>query len=100
GGTQMASKKGPRKGTGGHGRRQLEGKGPTPKAEDRPGHPAYRRKRAAAKRAGQQPVPPKAQRRERPTRRTSVAADEVVGGRNAVVEALRAAVPALALDVA
>ncbi|MDU1522565.1 MAG: 23S rRNA (guanosine(2251)-2'-O)-methyltransferase RlmB, partial [Actinomyces sp.] len=28
------SKKGPRVGTGGHSRRGLEGKGPTPKAED------------------------------------------------------------------
>ncbi|HET6816818.1 MAG TPA: 23S rRNA (guanosine(2251)-2'-O)-methyltransferase RlmB [Mycobacteriales bacterium] len=94
----MATKKGPSKGTGGHGRRQLEGKGPTPKAEDRPGHPAYRRKRAAAKRATGKPSP--AARGGRPPRATSVASDEVVAGRNAVVEALRAGVPALALYVA
>ncbi|NCV81551.1 MAG: 23S rRNA (guanosine(2251)-2'-O)-methyltransferase RlmB, partial [Actinobacteria bacterium] len=31
-------KKGPLKGTGGHGRKALEGRGPTPKAEDRPYH--------------------------------------------------------------
>jgi 23S rRNA (guanosine2251-2'-O)-methyltransferase len=94
----MATKKGPSKGTGGYGRRQLEGKGPTPKAEDRPGHPAYRRKRAAAKRTAQPPssAPPRG-RQPRPHR---MAADEVVAGRNAVVEALRAAVPALALYVA
>ena len=49
----MAGKKGPQKGTGGHGRRKLSGKGPTPKAEERPGHPAYRRSRSAAKRAGE-----------------------------------------------
>ena len=96
----MATKKGPHKGTGGHGRRQLEGKGPTPKAEDRPGHPAYRRKRAAAKRAAKQPSSAQSQRRATPTRARGVAADEVVAGRNAVVEALRAAVPALALYVA
>jgi 23S rRNA (guanosine2251-2'-O)-methyltransferase len=95
----MAGKKGPHKGTGGHNRRQLEGKGPTPKAEDRPGHPAYRRKRAAAKRATKQPAGAQ-QRRGGPVRPRGVAADEVVAGRNAVVEALRAAVPALALYVA
>src|SRR3954449_569985 len=96
----MPSKKGPHKGTGGHGRRQLEGKGPTPKAEDRPGHPAYRRKRSAAKRATKQPTAAQAPRRSGPSRARGVASDEVVAGRNAVVEALRAAVPALALYVA
>jgi 23S rRNA (guanosine2251-2'-O)-methyltransferase len=40
----------PRPGTGGMGRRALEGKGPTPPAEMRPGHPAQRR--AAAEAAG------------------------------------------------
>jgi 23S rRNA (guanosine2251-2'-O)-methyltransferase len=38
----------PRPGTGGYGRRRLEGKGPTPPAELRPGHPAQRRAAAAA----------------------------------------------------
>src|SRR5258706_3588417 len=38
----------PRPGTGGYGRRKLEGKGPTPPAEVRPGHPAQRRAAAAA----------------------------------------------------
>ena len=37
----------PRPGTGGHGRRALEGKGPTPPAALRPGHPAQRRAGAA-----------------------------------------------------
>ena len=41
-------KKGPLKGTGGHGRKALEGKGPTPKAEDRSWHVAGKRKAAAA----------------------------------------------------
>jgi 23S rRNA (guanosine2251-2'-O)-methyltransferase len=40
----------PRPGTGGQGRRRLEGKGPTPPATERPGHPAQ--KRAAAASAG------------------------------------------------
>ena len=39
-------KKGPTKGSGGKGRRSLEGKGPTPKAEDRAWHPAGKRKAA------------------------------------------------------
>jgi len=33
----------PRPGTGGQGRRKLEGKGPTPPAAMRPGHPAAKR---------------------------------------------------------
>src|SRR5699024_11106332 len=36
------SKKGPAKGSGGKNRRSLRGKGPTPKAEDRVYHKAYR----------------------------------------------------------
>ena len=51
--TDMAPKKGPNKGTGGHGRKKLEGRGPTPKAEERTKHPAGRHARFVAKRAGQ-----------------------------------------------
>ncbi len=36
-------------GSGGRVRRGLEGKGPTPKAEDRQYHPAHRAKKATAK---------------------------------------------------
>jgi 23S rRNA (guanosine2251-2'-O)-methyltransferase len=43
----------PRPGTGGYGRRKLEGKGPTPPAEMRPGHPAQRRATSQAKKAAQ-----------------------------------------------
>ena len=86
------SKKGPTKGSGGKGRRSLEGKGPTPKAEDRPYHKAYRAKqlseRSAAKRSA-----------GRRTERIKVNA-EFVTGRNSVVEALRAGIPAKALHVA
>ena len=49
-------KKGPLKGTGGLGRKALEGKGPTPKADERTYHKAFKSKelseRSAAKRAG------------------------------------------------
>jgi 23S rRNA (guanosine2251-2'-O)-methyltransferase len=78
--------KGPSKGTGGHGRRKLAGKGPTPSASERPGHPAQRRATAAARRA-------ETTTRARPTGRAQKS-EEVVVGRNPVVEALRAAVPA------
>lgn len=86
-----SGKKGPLKGTGGHGRKALEGKGPTPKAEDRVYHKAHRTKqlaeRSTAKRGG--------------TRNTrSRHGDETVAGRNSVVEALRASIPAKALHVA
>jgi len=84
------SKKGPTAGTGGYGRRRLEGKGPTPRAEERTGHPAQRRAKTTAKQAG----PP---RQKRPSTRDTA---EVLVGRNPVVEALRARVPATALYVA
>jgi len=95
----MAGKKGPSKGTGGHGRRKLAGKGPTPKAEDRPGHPAQRRAKAAAKRATSSTPRPN---RDGAPRRGPRAPqpDEVVAGRNPVVEALRAGIPAVALYLA
>jgi 23S rRNA (guanosine2251-2'-O)-methyltransferase len=50
----------PRAGTGGHGRDKLEGKGPTPPAAMRPGHPAQRRAAAAAS------APPGSRRRDDP----------------------------------
>jgi 23S rRNA (guanosine2251-2'-O)-methyltransferase len=93
----MAPKKGPGKGTGGHGRRKLSGKGPTPKAEDRPGHPAQRRAKAAAKRAARPPAARDAAPRRAPR---GAQVDDVVAGRNPVVEALRAGLPAVALYVA
>jgi hypothetical protein len=48
-GAVRKSKKGPTAGTGGNNKRRLEGKGPTPKAEDRPYHAAAKRKKAAEK---------------------------------------------------
>ena len=89
-------KKGPLKGTGGHGRKALEGRGPTPKAEDRPYHKAYRAAKAAEKTA--KPKKGKFVASSRGTSKTGGA--EVLSGRNAVVEALRARIPATSLFVA
>ena len=90
-------KKGPSKGTGGLGRKALEGKGPTPKAEDRPYHKAYRAKELAERSAAKRPN--SSGTRSRGTGRGR-ASEEMVTGRNSVVEALRAGVPAKALHVA
>lgn len=87
------SKKGASGGTGGKNRRSLEGKGPTPKAEERPGHPAARR--AARKERAEA-----GRRAARQRSESAAAAGEVVAGRNPVVEALRTQVPATALLVA
>src|SRR6478736_8838131 len=46
-GSGNSKKKGALKGTGGNGRKSLEGRGPTPKAEDRAWHVAGKRKAAA-----------------------------------------------------
>ncbi|MFZ2516327.1 MAG: 23S rRNA (guanosine(2251)-2'-O)-methyltransferase RlmB, partial [Candidatus Lutibacillus vidarii] len=39
---KVTTKKGPTVGSGGQRRKGLEGRGPTPKAEDRPNHKAHR----------------------------------------------------------
>ena len=141
--------KGKRVGTGGHGRKALEGKGPTPRAEDRTYHKAYRSKkraeavapnrtegdersgeprtsasgRAAAGRAasgrtasgratagratpGRATAQPQrgARRGEFVAGRSGMGAraisGEVLSGRNSVIEALRAKIPATALYIA
>ena len=79
------TKKGPTVGSGGVRRRGLEGRGATPPAHKRPGHPAARR---AVKQT-------QARRQTKPTDET-----EMVLGRNPVVECLRADAPATALFVA
>ncbi|HEX6931557.1 MAG TPA: 23S rRNA (guanosine(2251)-2'-O)-methyltransferase RlmB [Streptosporangiaceae bacterium] len=96
----------PRPGTGGYGRRKLEGKGPTPPAEMRTGHPAQRRAAAAAAAArGAARTRPASEAgvtgagRIASSNRGTGSAAEFVAGRNAVLESLRAAVPALALHV-
>jgi 23S rRNA (guanosine2251-2'-O)-methyltransferase len=97
------SKKGAKVGTGGHGRKALEGKGPTPKAEDREYHPAYQRKQEALKRAAHTPGPRQARPAGADRRRTRSpgtaggqargaarrSETEVIAGRNSVLEALR-----------
>jgi 23S rRNA (guanosine2251-2'-O)-methyltransferase len=108
----------PRPGTGGYGKRKLEGKGPTPPASARPGHPAQKRAAAQARskdqpsaRPGGRPEGrrPDAWRSDdrrsddrrasaRPARGAGTAA-EIIAGRNAVLESLRARVPASALHV-
>lgn len=82
---RKAHKKGPTKGSGGKGRRSLRGKGPTPKAEDRVYHPAHQRK---------------LERERRRQGKNSGPTNELVVGRNPVIECLEAGVPALRLLVA
>jgi 23S rRNA (guanosine2251-2'-O)-methyltransferase len=94
----------PRPGTGGHGKRRLEGKGPTPPAYLRPGHPAQRRAASGGSSSifdnatGAAPGPAEA-RRSGAKPRGAGNAPEMVAGRNAVLESLRASVPATALHI-
>lgn len=93
--------KGPTKGTGGHGRKSLEGKGPTPKAEDRSWHPAGKAKARRDKLAAMGKLKSGADtRKPQPKRAKSSDENEIVTGRNSVLEALRAKIPASALYVA
>ena len=102
-GAGNSKKKGPMKGTGGHGRKSLEGKGPTPKAEDRSWHVAGKRKAAQERyvaaggkgRPGGKPAGGGAIRKPKAGDDTAT-----VTGRNSVLEALRARIPATALYIA
>ena len=123
---KSGSKKGATVGTGGKGRRALEGRGPTPKAEDRPYHAAAKRKAAAERAAGADGKPRRtaegksgrasegrpgrtgdrsapgarpARPRAGAARRPAPGSAEVVAGRNSVLEALRAGVPCTAVFV-
>lgn len=99
-GASGGRKKGPTKGSGGQGRKSLEGRGPTPKAEDRAWHPAGKRKAAAERyaaaggRTGQERSQPRGGRAKKDDD------TETVTGRNSVLEALRARIPATALYIA
>jgi 23S rRNA (guanosine2251-2'-O)-methyltransferase len=84
--------KGNTAGSGGRVRRGLEGKGPTPKAEDRPYHVAHRAKKVAAHQGAGRPSTP---RTGRPG-----SGPEWVAGRNAVLEAMQAEIPVRAAYVA
>ncbi|MGH3348433.1 MAG: 23S rRNA (guanosine(2251)-2'-O)-methyltransferase RlmB [Nocardioides sp.] len=87
-GSIRKSSKKPTAGSGGRVRRGLEGKGPTPKAKDRPNHKVYKAKQQVER-----------TRSARPKRRPAVSDAEWVAGRNSVVEALRAGVPVTAVYV-
>ena len=95
-------KKGPTKGTGGKNKRSLEGRGPTPKAEDRAWHPAGKRKAAAERyaAAGGKGKPAGASGQNRSPRGKKDDDTETVTGRNSVLEALRAKIPATAFYIA
>jgi 23S rRNA (guanosine2251-2'-O)-methyltransferase len=107
-----ASRKGPTVGSGGQRRRGLEGKGPTPKATEREKHVAAKKRRAAQRRdealskgkggaarasSGARHGGPAGRR---PAGRGGKQSSEMVAGRNSVVEALRAGVPATTVYVA
>lgn len=94
-----ASRKGPTVGSGGQARRALAPKGPTPKATERTGHPAARRAAAAAKRDGASARRPSSGRPGKSSK-PNKDAGELVIGRNSVLEALEARIPATALFVA
>ena len=89
---RTSNKKGAVVGSGGQRRKQLKGRGPTPKAEDRTGHPAARRAAREAKASA-------TRRPSQPRRGSTKGSSEVVVGRNAVVEALRTHIPASTLYV-
>lgn len=79
-------------GSGGRVRRGLEGKGPTPKAEDRPYHKAYRKRRPeeSNKSSGSRT---RARTSGPRTSNTATAGSDWVIGRNPVMEALQAGLP-------
>ncbi len=115
-------------GSGGQGRQALEGRGPTPKAEDRPYHKAAKQKaaaerkrealgldkavpargprptRAAAGRTGDPAadIAARAYEERQAKRRTPKSSEntELVTGRNSVLEALQARIPATTLYLA
>jgi len=100
-------------GTGGKNKRGLEGKGPTPKAEDRKHHPAAKAKarrekleaRGIKKGEYLAPVARTAgaaggAARKNATVAKAADASETLSGRNSVLEALRAKIPATAMYLA
>jgi 23S rRNA (guanosine2251-2'-O)-methyltransferase len=105
-GAVRKGKKAPTKGSGGQGRQALEGRGPTPKAEDRTYHVAGKRKAAQERyaaagggrthsRTSSNSGHPQTKRPIKPSHE-----NEIVTGRNSVLEALQAHIPASTLYVA
>jgi 23S rRNA (guanosine2251-2'-O)-methyltransferase len=83
------------------GKRSLRGKGPTPRAEDRPYHKKFKSKEEnQRKRTERKRIDAKRSDRKRDYRREPKDHVDTVAGRNAVVEALRAGIPAKELVVA
>jgi 23S rRNA (guanosine2251-2'-O)-methyltransferase len=107
-GAVRKSGKGASVGSGGQRRKALEGKGPTPKAAEREYHPAAKRARSATR--GTSSAKPGYATGGRPQGRpargsgrsggSAKASSEIVAGRNAVVEALRADIPVTTMYVA
>lgn len=89
GAIKKSGKGNPTAGSGGRRRRSLEGKGPTPRAEERPNHKKYKMVRAVEKR-----------QQSKPRRKPGDGGAEWVAGRNSVVELLRANVPVNGVYVA
>jgi 23S rRNA (guanosine2251-2'-O)-methyltransferase len=87
GAVRRTSKK-PAAGSGGRVKRGLEGKGPTPRAEDRPYHKAHKAKQAKERQAAKK------------GRRRTPGDAEWIAGRNPVVEALRERIPVTSVYVA
>lgn len=75
-------------------RKALQGRGPTPKAKDRPYH------KAAKKNAARSPRPVRANRDRGEEREREKVHVDSIAGRNVVLEALRAGIPAKELVVA
>ncbi len=90
GAVKKTGKGNPTAGSGGRVRRGLEGRGPTPKAQDREGHVAYKRRQKAE---GSRSAAPR-------RARASGGDSEWIAGRNSVVEALRADMPVTGVYVA
>jgi 23S rRNA (guanosine2251-2'-O)-methyltransferase len=95
GAVKKSSKGNPTAGSGGRRRKGLEGKGPTPKAEDRPYHKQHKMAKAAERRTAG-----RAQRNPAQKRKPTDSGPEWVAGRNAVAELLIAKVPIAAIHVA
>ena len=90
GAIKKTGKGNPTAGSGGRVRRGLEGRGPTPKAKDRPNHKVYKQRNKVDKSAAARPQ----------AAATGSTDAEWVAGRNSVVEALREGVPVTGLYVA
>lgn len=96
---KTGTKKGAVKGSGGQVSKSREGRGATPPAEVRKGHPAARRA-VAAKKSAARGKPGGARITGGGSARRGRELPETIVGRNPVVEALRSGVPATALYIA